>query len=163
MSLIRLLPLLLKTVLSSKIPLASCSGGSNSCIFPWTYEGRIHTSCTTLDDPGKPWCATGLDSKGNMVKWSYCEESCPRASNRSDYIAPMNQPGQCCKQSMIKTHINWSFCLVCGVPNLLQSSRIIGGQEAQHAEYPWQVPNLLPEFIKNFHFIWPSSPQLQPP
>ena len=133
MYLIKLLLLLLKTVLSSKIPLASCSGGSNSCIFPWTYEGRIHTSCTTLDDPGKPWCATGLDSKGNMVKWSYCEETCPRASNRSDYIAPMNQPGQCCKLS------KYLFCLVCGVPNLLQANRIIGGHEAQHAAYPWQV------------------------
>ena len=47
-------------------------------MFPFIYNGKKYTGCSK-DGKGKWWCATKVDSKGNMEKdkWARCNEYCP--------------------------------------------------------------------------------------
>ena len=43
---------------------SSGSGGSatcGNCVFPFTFGGRVHTTCTTIDGDPRPWCSTQVD------------------------------------------------------------------------------------------------------
>ena len=46
-------------------------------MFPFIYNGKKYTGCSK-DGKGKWWCATKVDSKGNMItdKWARCNEYC---------------------------------------------------------------------------------------
>jgi len=56
--------------------------------------------------------------------WEYCTSSeCPTVQQPEMCVHPGNQPGSCS----------------CGIPNALTSTRIVGGEETQIGEYPWQV------------------------
>ena len=46
------------------------------CIFPFTYKGLTHNSCTKADsENGAYWCATEVQSNGEVVngKWEDCD------------------------------------------------------------------------------------------
>lgn len=54
-------------------------------MFPFTFQGKTFTSCELdrgsrqeLTRPGLRWCATEVDSEGEMVqgKWEYCHAGC---------------------------------------------------------------------------------------
>ena len=32
-----------------------------NCVFPFTFGGRVHTTCTTIDGDPRPWCSTQVD------------------------------------------------------------------------------------------------------
>ena len=53
--------------------LVSTTGG-RSCIFPFTYNGKTHTRCTT-DGGYEPWCGYSVNDKGEMHTgyWDYCK------------------------------------------------------------------------------------------
>jgi len=96
---------------------------SNTCLFPFIFNGRIFKTCTTIDNDPNPWCATSVDEFGNMETWAYCEDSCPGFTSDPIQVHPDNEAGSCS----------------CGVPNVMNKNRIVGGEETLIAEYPWQV------------------------
>ena len=83
----------------------SGSGGSASCgncVFPFTFAGRVHTTCTTIDGDPRPWCSTKVDSSGVHVSggghWEYCtSDSCPGVNPPEMCVHPSNNVGSCCK------------------------------------------------------------------
>jgi len=113
--------------------LASCSGGSNQCIFPFVFNNRIIPSCTTIDGDTTPWCATEVNGDKKMTSWSYCEGSCPGVRAVEMFIHPDNAVGNC----------------ACGVPNSLGAIKIVGGYETQTGEYPWQVALLFGSSVRS--------------
>jgi len=101
------------------------------CIFPFKYKGHLYQTCTT-DDDTEPWCATEVDGFGEMDDWKYCYSESPEANTMN--VHPDNAVNNC----------------KCGVPNTMQAStRIVGGEETEIGEYPWQVA-LLNEWQSNF-------------
>ena len=51
---------------------------NEKCIFPFTYKGLTHNSCTKADsENGAYWCATEVQSNGKVVngKWEDCDFS----------------------------------------------------------------------------------------
>ena len=48
---------------------------NKKCVFPFMYEGKTFTSCTTYKNKGTPWCATEVSSKGKYLKnkWGVCD------------------------------------------------------------------------------------------
>lgn len=43
------------------------------CVFPFTYEGEIYTSCTTAGLRPVPWCATQVEEDGVAIRWQNCD------------------------------------------------------------------------------------------
>ena len=82
-----------KTKVSSD--LASCSHGSRQCVFPFIFNNRIITSCTTIDGDTTPWCATGVDREQVMTQWGYCSQECPGVKDIQMFIHPDNAVGSC--------------------------------------------------------------------
>merc|ERR1711971_1207103 len=113
----------------------SGSGTCGNCVFPFTFGGRKHTTCTTIDGDS-PWCATEVDSSGTFVqgKYEYCtDSSCPGLIPPAINVNPNNAVGSCSR----------------GVPNSLNSTRIVGGVETEIGEYPWQVKMLFGDSVVN--------------
>ena len=56
----------------------SGDGIAQDCIFPFKYKGKTYTACVTPSDGQKPYCATKVDSNGNLVegKWARCNKYC---------------------------------------------------------------------------------------
>ena len=56
----------------------SGDGTAQDCIFPFKYKGKTYTACVTPSDGQKPYCATKVDSNGNLVegKWARCNKYC---------------------------------------------------------------------------------------
>uniref|UniRef100_A0A8C6Y8R9 Uncharacterized protein n=1 Tax=Naja naja TaxID=35670 RepID=A0A8C6Y8R9_NAJNA len=42
-----------------------------SCVFPFIYHGKSYDSCTEVDSPNRPWCATTANYD-KSPKWKYC-------------------------------------------------------------------------------------------
>ena len=54
-------------------------GAIVDCIFPFVYGGKKYDGCVPSSKDGKgPWCATKVDSNGNMRKdkWARCNKHC---------------------------------------------------------------------------------------
>ena len=51
-----------------------------ACIFPFTYQGRSYSECTTAGGFPQAWCATAINIYGSHQatgQWGYCDSSCP--------------------------------------------------------------------------------------
>jgi len=96
-----------------------------NCEFPFTFNGWVHTTCTTVESDSEPWCSTQVDSRGNHVDgyWEYCSADCSGVTNPTPIIDDLNAPNNC----------------FCGVPNTKSGGKIVGGSEVGIGEYPWQV------------------------
>ena len=53
------------------------SGTPQNCKFPFTHNGKRYNGCATTDKNGS-WCATKVDTKGNMEKWARCNNYCKK-------------------------------------------------------------------------------------
>merc|ERR1719454_2723263 len=109
----------------------------SACAFPFNYMGVLHTGCTTIDGDTTPWCSTQTDANNDHVSgvgaWGYCDASCPVQETVATTGAPVTTaapgpvitaaPGTC----------------QCGVKGGAANGRIVGGQETEEHEYPWQV------------------------
>lgn len=63
------------------------------CSFPFTFNSRTYTGCTTDGDPdGRAWCST-LTRNGRHVQgnWGYCPSRCSGQPSRPTY-RPTNRP-----------------------------------------------------------------------
>merc|ERR1719233_2325671 len=56
------------------------------CVFPFTYRNKTFNGCTEFCRQKSWWCATKVDSKGNLEggKWGLCPDSCPHDDDRDD-------------------------------------------------------------------------------
>merc|ERR1712241_284857 len=116
---------------------ASCLTNSgpasgSPCVFPFNYMGVSHFGCTTIDGDTTPWCSTQTDANDDHVSgvgaWGYCDASCPVQETVATTTAAPGPvitaaPGTC------------QCCVKGGAAN----GRIVGGQETEEHEYPWQV------------------------
>ena len=79
----------------------SGSSSCGNCVFPFTFAGRVHTTCTTIDGDAQPWCSTNVDSSGVHVSggghWEYCSSDCPGVNPPEMCVHPTNNVGSCCK------------------------------------------------------------------
>ena len=82
-------------------------------MFPFTWAGVSHSSCTTIDSSTTLWCATEIDTSGNTVTMTQCDQSCTgvtttdtatttttgvTTTDTTMYVDPRNSPGgSCCK------------------------------------------------------------------
>merc|ERR1719483_810222 len=124
------------TPISTPIPSPSptTTGNCGNCVFPFVFNERIHNTCTTIDGDATPWCATTVDESGNFNGgWEYCESSCPGITTPTMQIHPNNAVGSC----------------FCGVPNMMNSQRIVGGVETDIGEYPWQIALLFSDTLQS--------------
>merc|ERR1712173_254560 len=110
----------------------------SACAFPFNFMGTTHFGCTTIDGDTRPWCSTQTDENDDHVTgvgaWGYCDASCPvQETVATTPAAPVTTaapgpvvtaaPGTC----------------QCGVKGGAANGRIVGGQETEEHEYPWQV------------------------
>merc|ERR1719333_199505 len=110
----------------------------SACAFPFNFMGVTHFGCTTIDGDTTPWCSTLTDENNDHVSgvgaWGYCDASCPlqetgtgsgSGSTTGSGSGPVvtAAPGTC----------------QCGVKGGAANGRIVGGQETEQHEYPWQV------------------------
>jgi len=121
----------------------NCSGsGSGStdckttagdhCIFPFNYKGVTYTGCaifgaSTNHQPQftVSWCATQT-WEGNVMKWGRCDATtCPMDAGETETTSP-------------GTPIAQTDCK-CGVKGSGGEDYIIGGEDTEENEYPWQV------------------------
>ena len=115
----------------------------------------MYTTCTTIDGSTSPWCSTKVtvfqgdaklsldqvDSSGVHISggghWEDCAADCPGVTIPPIAVDPRNTVGASCGQFVwIEVY---SFSSVCGVPNGIPKKRIVGGEETQVGELPWQV------------------------
>ena len=76
---------------------ASCTSGTKRCVFPFVFNSRIITSCTTIDGDATPWCATKVTEEKSVKEWAYCEDDCPGVEPVEMFVHPENAVGRCGK------------------------------------------------------------------
>jgi len=49
-----------------------------SCVFPFTWQGKVYRECTTSHNKGVFWCSTQTDWQGKYIadQWGNCVDSC---------------------------------------------------------------------------------------
>merc|ERR1719458_1120212 len=110
----------------------------SACAFPFNYMGVSHFGCTTIDGDTTPWCSTQTDANddhvGGIGAWGYCDASCPvqeTVATTTPAPATTAAPGPVVTAAP-------GTCQ-CGVKGGAANGRIVGGQETELHEYPWQV------------------------
>merc|ERR1712112_572271 len=102
----------------------------SACVFPFNFMGVSHFACTTIDGDS-PWCATQTDDNDDIdwwgdAPWGYCDASCPMEDTTTT-------------TTTTATTTTCQCGLKGGSTNTIGNSRIIGGQDTELHEYPWQV------------------------
>ena len=66
----------------------SGDGIAQNCVFPFKHNGKTYKSCATPSDGKGAYCATKVDSKGNLVKdeWGRCNEYCDTDKGEMTYF-----------------------------------------------------------------------------
>ena len=57
-------------------------GDAKDCEFPFIHKNKKYIGCATSEDLKVHYCATKLDSKGNMVEWARCNKFCKADAER---------------------------------------------------------------------------------
>merc|ERR1719239_393933 len=110
----------------------------SACAFPFNYMGVSHFGCTTIDGDTTPWCSTQTDANDDHVSgvgaWGYCDASCPVQETVATTTAA---PATTAAPGPVVTAAPGTC--QCGVKGGAANGRIVGGQETEEHEYPWQV------------------------
>ena len=66
----------------------SGDGTAEDCVFPFKHNGKTYNSCATPIDGKGAYCATKVDSNGNLVKdnWSRCNEYCDNDKGKMNIL-----------------------------------------------------------------------------
>ena len=76
---------------------SGCSTASGAaCVFPFSFQGVTHSSCTTAGGFSSPWCSTLTDGAGNHITGNYgdCSAQCATESDCLTVAGP--KPGLKC-------------------------------------------------------------------
>ena len=57
-------------------------GNVKDCKFPFIHKNKKYIGCATSEDGQGNFCATKLDSKGNMLEWARCNKFCKHDTER---------------------------------------------------------------------------------
>jgi len=110
----------------------------SACAFPFNYMGVLHFGCTQIDGDPTPWCSTQTDEDFAHVPgvgaWGYCEATCPVQETPATTTAA---PATTANPGPVVTAAPGTC--QCGVKGGSANGRIVGGQETEVHEYPWQV------------------------
>ena len=60
---------------SNNVPNCSRAVNGEYCKFPFNYNGNTYHQCTRVDS-SEPWCATAVDSYGNVIRNADCNAGC---------------------------------------------------------------------------------------
>jgi len=52
-----------------------CTGNGKPCVFPFQDSGNLYHQCKSSGS-SKPWCATIVDARLNVVGWEECDTNC---------------------------------------------------------------------------------------
>jgi len=89
-----------------------------ACVFPFTYQGVVHNSCTLSGFPD-PWCSTQTDGSGTHVTGNYgdCASSCP-VEQETTTTSPTcsTTSGQACVFPFTYNGVQHSACTLSGFP-----------------------------------------------
>ena len=58
------------------------NGNVKDCKFPFIHKNKKYIGCATSEDGQGNFCATKLDSKGNMLEWARCNKFCKHDAER---------------------------------------------------------------------------------
>ena len=61
-------------------------GNAKDCKFPFIHKNKKYIGCATSEDGKGHYCATKLDSKGNLAEWARCNKFCKQDVERKFYI-----------------------------------------------------------------------------
>jgi len=66
-----------------------CKGTKGKpCVFPFTFEGKVHNGCIQKWTDVYAWCPTQVDQNGTYVKnsgnWDNCDSNCPDSTEEVD-------------------------------------------------------------------------------
>ena len=66
----------------------SGKGKAQDCVFPFIHKGQKFTGCATSEDGKGNYCATKVDSNGNLVgnNWARCNKFCEHECERKFHI-----------------------------------------------------------------------------
>ena len=77
-----------------------CKGTKGKpCVFPFTFEGKVHNGCIQKWTDVYAWCPTQVDQNGTYVKnsgnWDNCDSNCPDSTEEVDswqfYVQQMSR------------------------------------------------------------------------
>ena len=54
------------------------SGTPQNCLFPFIHNGKKYNGCGPSSVGKGSWCATKVDSKGNLKTWARCNQYCKK-------------------------------------------------------------------------------------
>ena len=64
-------------------------GNANDCVFPFIHKNKKYIGCATgeiwrknKDIGASHYCATKIDSKGNLAEWARCNKFCKHDAER---------------------------------------------------------------------------------
>ena len=55
-----------------------CTPVQVPCVFPFTFESKTYTECTTENDKdNRPWCSVKVDTSGKHIQgnYEYCDQT----------------------------------------------------------------------------------------
>ena len=61
-------------------------GDAKDCKFPFIHKNKKYIGCATSEDGKGHYCATKLDSKGNLVEWARCNKFCKNDPERKFHV-----------------------------------------------------------------------------
>ena len=66
----------------------SGKGNAQDCVFPFIHKGQKFTSCAFAEDGKGNYCATKVDSNGNLVgnNWARCNKYCEHCFDRKSHF-----------------------------------------------------------------------------
>ena len=97
-------------------------------------KNAAHNYCRNYDGSSKPWCYTDSQNK----KWDYCRLPTCKAETKSENQVSNQGSSTKSRFQVASDELECGFRCTTG-KCMIKPGNIVGGQEAEDAELPWQV------------------------